>query len=111
MGPLQSERVPHAVAGGKVYVNTIRVLVADAHCCVREGVKAILNVTGEAGPIAVHGVQHLFHPPARLQAWPDADRRSKLVFITRDLERKVLEESLASYRDQAKRAANAAAPN
>jgi G3E family GTPase len=55
-------------------------------------------------------VQHLFHPPARLQAWPDADRRSKLVFITRDLERKVLEESLASYRDQAKRAVSAAAP-
>jgi G3E family GTPase len=73
-------------------------------------VKAILNVTGEAGPIAVHGVQHLFHPPARLPAWPDEDRRSKLVFITRDLERKVLEESLASYRDQAKRANDLAQP-
>ena len=61
-------------------------------------VKAILNVQGEAGPVALHGVQHMFHPPARLPAWPDSDRRSKLVFITRDIERSFLEESLAAYR-------------
>jgi G3E family GTPase len=61
-------------------------------------VKAILNIRGEAGPVAVHGVQHMFHPPARLPAWPDDDRRSKLVFITRDIERRFLEESLAAYR-------------
>ncbi len=74
-------------------------------------VKGILNVSGEPGPIAVHGVQHLFHPPARLPAWPDADRRTKLVFITRDLERKVLEESLASYREQARRAVSMSTPS
>ncbi len=62
-------------------------------------VKAILNIRGEPGPVAVHGVQHMFHPPARLPAWPDADRRSKLVFITRDIERRFLEESLEAYRD------------
>jgi G3E family GTPase len=68
-------------------------------------VKAILNIRGEPGPVAVHGVQHMFHPPARLPAWPDDDRRSKLVFITRDIERRFLEESLAAYRgDQAQRA-------
>ncbi len=68
-------------------------------------VKAILNIRGEPGPVAVHGVQHMFHPPARLPAWPDDDRRSKLVFITRDMERRFLEESLAAYRgDQAQRA-------
>ena len=61
-------------------------------------VKAILNIRGEPGPVAVHGVQHMFHPPARLPAWPDADHRSKLVFITRDIERRFLEESLAAYR-------------
>ena len=64
-------------------------------------VKAILNVKDEPTPVAVHGVQHMFHPPARLPAWPDADRRSKLVFITRDLERSFLEESLAAYRSSA----------
>jgi G3E family GTPase len=63
-------------------------------------VKAILNVAGEAGPVAIHGIQHMFHPPARLPDWPDADRRSKLVFITRDLSRDFLESSLAEYRAQ-----------
>jgi G3E family GTPase len=61
-------------------------------------VKAILNIRGEDVPIAVHGVQHMFHPPARLPGWPDEDHRSKLVFITRDIERKFLEESLQAYR-------------
>jgi G3E family GTPase len=37
-------------------------------------------------PFVVHGVQHLFHPPARLDSWPDDDHRTRLVFITRDLE-------------------------
>ena len=68
-------------------------------------VKAILNVAGEDGPVAIHGVQHMFHPPARLPAWPDADRRSKLVFITRDLDRNFLETSLAEYRAQVAKAA------
>jgi G3E family GTPase len=36
-------------------------------------------------PVVVHGVQHLFHPTARLERWPDDDHRSRLVFITRDL--------------------------
>jgi G3E family GTPase len=37
-------------------------------------------------PLVIHGVQHVFHPPARLEAWPDADRRTRLVFIVRDIE-------------------------
>jgi len=68
-------------------------------------IKGILNVAGEDRPVAIHGVQHLFHPPARLPAWPGVDRRSRIVFITRDIERRFLEESLASYRDPAKRLA------
>ena len=43
-----------------------------------------LAETPEA-PLVVHGVQHVFHPPARLPQWPDADRRTRIVFITRDL--------------------------
>lgn len=57
-------------------------------------VKGILNVAGEDAPLAVHGVHHIFHPPVRLSAWPDADRRSRLVFITRDLGRAALDETL-----------------
>jgi G3E family GTPase len=48
-------------------------------------VKGILNVAGEAGPLVVHGVHDTFHPPTLLPAWPDEDRRSRLVFILRDL--------------------------
>jgi G3E family GTPase len=42
-------------------------------------------------PVVIHGVQHVFHPPKRLPAWPDADRRSRLVFIVDDLDRAVVE--------------------
>jgi G3E family GTPase len=37
-------------------------------------------------PVVVHGVQHVFEPPRRLAAWPDDDRRSRLVVIARDLD-------------------------
>jgi G3E family GTPase len=36
-------------------------------------------------PAVIHGVQHVFHPPAFLDRWPSDDRRSRLVFIARDL--------------------------
>ena len=49
-------------------------------------VKGLVNISGREGPVVVHFVQHLAHPPEELLAWPDADRRTRLVFITRDLE-------------------------
>jgi len=60
-------------------------------------IKGILNVAGEADPIAIHGVQHLFHPPIALPAWPDADRHSRIVFITRDIARATVETSFRSF--------------
>jgi G3E family GTPase len=48
-------------------------------------VKGILNIAGEAQPIVIQGVHHVFHDPVALKRWPDDDRRSRLVFITRDL--------------------------
>jgi G3E family GTPase len=36
-------------------------------------------------PVVFHVVQHLMHPPARLESWPDADRRSRMVCITKNL--------------------------
>ncbi len=36
-------------------------------------------------PAAVHAVQHTLYPPDWLDAWPDADRTTRLVFITRDI--------------------------
>jgi G3E family GTPase len=37
-------------------------------------------------PVVVHGVQHVMHMPVSLPAWPDDDRRSRLVLIVRDLD-------------------------
>lgn len=37
-------------------------------------------------PLVLHAVQHVLHPPVQLPAWPDADRRTRLVFITKDLD-------------------------
>jgi G3E family GTPase len=37
-------------------------------------------------PVVVHGVQHVFHPPLVLPAWPDDDHRTRLVFIVEDLD-------------------------
>ena len=34
----------------------------------------------------IHGVQHVLHPPARLERWPDADQRTRIVFIMRDID-------------------------
>jgi G3E family GTPase len=60
-------------------------------------IKGILNVAGEDSPVAIHGVQHLFHPPIALPAWPDADRHSRIVFITRDIARETIETSFRSF--------------
>jgi len=57
-------------------------------------VKGILNLVGEDTPVAIHAVQHIFHPPASLPAWPSDDHRSKIVFITKDLGPQVIRDSL-----------------
>jgi G3E family GTPase len=57
-------------------------------------IKGVLNVEESETPIVVHGVQHMFHPPVQLDAWPDDDRRSRIVFITRDLTRDIVESML-----------------
>jgi G3E family GTPase len=36
-------------------------------------------------PLVIHGVQRLLHPPARLPAWPDDRRGTRLVLITLDM--------------------------
>ena len=37
-------------------------------------------------PLVIHAVQHVLHPPVELPAWPDGERLTRLVFITRDLD-------------------------
>lgn len=68
-------------------------------------VKGILNIEGRERPIVLNAVQHLFHPPLELDAWPDADRRSKMVFIVRDISRREISDSFDALRDASTRAA------
>ena len=60
-------------------------------------VKGMLNVGTGSGPVVVHGVQHLVHPPDHLPQWPDDDRSSRIVFIVRDLSHDLIERSLAAF--------------
>jgi G3E family GTPase len=59
-------------------------------------VKGLVNVEGRTGPLVVQGVQHLFHPPIELAEWPSADRATRLVFITRAIDRSTVENLFAA---------------
>lgn len=53
-------------------------------------------------PLILHGVQHVFHPPVRLEAWPDEDRRTRIVLITHGVVAAQVEALLAAFSGQAK---------
>src|SRR5437899_7967776 len=62
--------------------------------------KAIVAIADRPDqPVVLHGVQHLFHPPVLLPSWPSEDRRTRMVFITRDLPRAMIEETFAAFAD------------
>ncbi len=59
--------------------------------------KGLLNVAGVPTPVLINGVQHIVHPPSHLEEWPDGDRRSRLIFIVRRLQRARIERSLEVF--------------
>jgi G3E family GTPase len=61
-------------------------------------VKGLLALRGEARPVAVHAVQKLVHAPTHLEAWPDSDRRSRLVFIVEGLDPELVRGSFEVFR-------------
>lgn len=61
-------------------------------------------------PMVIHGVQHLFHPPQWLPAWPSDDHRTRIVFITRDIDVEALDETLRVFERGRRRAAVGASP-
>ena len=66
--------------------------------------KGILNVKDTDKPVVIHGVQHVFHPPATLDAWPEGDdRKSRVVFITRDIGESTIRKVFASFFDAEKK--------
>jgi G3E family GTPase len=60
-------------------------------------VKGMLNLKHRSGPIIIHGVQHIFHPPVELAEWPSEDHRTRIVFITRDIDRSVIERTFDRF--------------
>jgi G3E family GTPase len=61
-------------------------------------VKGFLDVAGCRGPVVVQYVQHLAHPPVELQAWPEQRRDSRVVFITRNIPQRDVENLFAAVR-------------
>ena len=63
-------------------------------------VKGILDIVGRDRPIVVQAVQSLFHPPVELAAWPDGQRQSRIVFITRGLSQAFVHEVLSTIQQR-----------
>jgi G3E family GTPase len=60
--------------------------------------KALINVADRPqGPLIVHAVQHVLHPPIAMDAWPSDDHSSRLVFIVRDIAADAIERTLARF--------------
>ena len=58
-------------------------------------VKGLINVLEEPGrPAVVQGVQHLLHNMTWLEKWPNADERTRIVFITQGIARDNLREMI-----------------
>jgi G3E family GTPase len=58
-------------------------------------VKGLVNVAEEPDrPAVIQGVQHLLHTMTWLPRWPDADRRTRIVFITRGVVRSDLQDMI-----------------
>ena len=65
-------------------------------------IKGIVNLEFQSTPRVIHGVQNCIHPVESLPAWPSADRRTRLVFITRGLGRDSVRSTLNYLLDAAR---------
>jgi G3E family GTPase len=61
-------------------------------------IKGLLNLAGSKGPVVFQAVQHLIHPPVELTAWPDKDHSSRVVFITRGVSERQVEDLFKACR-------------
>ena len=59
-------------------------------------VKGFVAVEECRGPVVIHVVQHVAHPPVELEDWPEGDRRTRLLFVTRGLPRESVAQLFAS---------------
>jgi G3E family GTPase len=62
--------------------------------------KGIVNVADQRGPTVIHAVQHIFHPMVILETWPSLDHRTRIIFITRNLDETSIRRSLMDLLDE-----------
>jgi G3E family GTPase len=60
-------------------------------------VKGLLNIRDSETPVVIQGVQHLVHVPSHLEAWPSGKRKTRLVFIARNLDPAAIEYSFTTF--------------
>ena len=51
-------------------------------------------------PLVLHAVQTTLHPPARLPAWPDGDRATRMVLIVDGIEERFVRDLFAAFTGQ-----------
>ena len=76
----------------------------------------IIYVVERDGLVVVHGVQHIFRPAVMLDEWPSDGRRSRIVFITRNINATDLSDTLrvvtgVRARQPERQAASSVAPD
>jgi G3E family GTPase len=78
--------------------------VVAEHCGARLlRLKGLVDVVESPGrPAVIHGVQHVFHPPAWLDAWPDEDHGTRIVVISQGLEARWLQNLLELLEEEVK---------
>jgi G3E family GTPase len=78
-------------------------IVAE-HCGARLlRLKGLVDVVESPGrPAVIHGVQHVFHAPAWLDAWPDEDRGTRIVVISQGLDARWLQTLLEVLDEEVK---------
>ena len=80
-----------------VFARTIEMLIALRGADLLR-VKGFVSVRGTRGPVVVQVVGHLAHPPVELQAWPDDDHSTRVVFITRGMAEQQIRDLFAAVR-------------
>src|SRR5947208_6531446 len=95
---LRREKPLHAVT-----LSLFLQVIAE-HCGARLlRLKGLVDVVESPGrPAVIHGVQHVFHPPAWLDAWPSEDRSTRIVVISQGLEAQWLRDLLEVLDEEVK---------
>jgi G3E family GTPase len=95
---LRRQKPLHAVTLG------LFLQVVAEHCGARLlRLKGLADVVESPGrPAVIHGVQHVFHPPTWLDAWPDDDRSTRIVVISQGLDARWLQDLLEVLEEEVK---------